>query len=165
MKNLTLHCDLETAGKMLAHCGSLAAPYYGDGWRDLYAALGEPGEGWEETILYRAEWLAREAVPDEAFPHPQRAAVSMGYGTSRPSVKFITPGGVTVRISRPDAALHGSPLWVSIDFGRNSLQLAGQMLAQIAIFGGEPAYMIDADGEATTAGEALRDLLGKMLAR
>lgn len=113
---------METIGARMA---SLAVDRMA--WGRIIAAAGmqqlkysEPGA--VGSLAEELAFLAKEAVPEEGDPHPQRAVVTLeGDG-------LVTPGGVTVQFSRTN---------ILVDFGRDSNFLAASILAALAEARGE----------------------------
>ena len=132
MQVLTLHhrepvCgvpqDTRWLAAALSPMGSLRAGYASgpvSPWPRLLAAIAAVDK---EAALDIAEGIAREAVPDEDWPHPQRAHIRWEDG----AIVFTTPGGVEVQIS----AGEGGAV-VHILFRRESRYLAMLILATLA---------------------------------
>lgn len=89
------------------------------------------------------------SVPEEGDIHPRRALLGECYYGSRGMVTYHTPGGVEIRIWTTDPVVES----VVIKFGRDSGQLAGEILAML-----HPDVGVEVPdwGWKGTAGEAAR---------
>lgn len=112
--------DLAATLQELSFFGSLAAPR--EAWARLVHALQDGQNG---DVLAAADGIAMAAVPEEAFPHPQRADVGVN---AAGAAVFQTPGGVLVSIW----AIESGDLGLLVDFGRESRFAATMLLAGIA---------------------------------
>lgn len=112
---------------MLSCCGSLAGE-----WTALLRAF-----RCGENVAEAAATFVTSAVPEEGEIHPLRAefrAPDRGHW-----VEFTTPGRVVVLITCESAR----ELCLTVDFGRDSVRLASEMLAVVALMCPEQLVLIE----------------------
>ena len=141
-----LAATLGNMGSLLASEQSWARFVNALGWEveeHLKGALPE----WPD-LQAEADRIVAESVPEENFPHPQRAEVITVDTVGRPTVVFETPAEVEITISASTAGVE-----VDIVFNRNSKRLA--TLIASALFAldvkGSAALLACASAEAAEA--------------
>lgn len=120
MRHLTIH-GIEHFASVRSHFGSLAA---GE-WTPPDSVNRRPEI--DDTLSA----IIVASVPEEGDPHPRRArlryAVADGYGLTYAGVE--TPSGVRIYLRAASGSRDEGE--ISIEFGRNSGELAGQILGSI----------------------------------
>lgn len=154
MRQFSFHGSSEMVNEVMSCCGSLAVPYGGDEWGKFVRELMEE-EPNEDALMCRMAAVTQAAVPEPGEVHPQRAGVDVcdGYAV------FSTPGEVAVRLSCRDGSGSRSPIFCGVSFGRDSQELAAQMMAALALNCGQPTMPIEVDGQGTCPGLALARLM------
>lgn len=124
-------CDIPAVlSESLRNMGSLAASR--QDWASLLQALGVNlwfeyhKEAPRRSLMEAAEAIVTSAVPEEGFPHPERAVAL--YNQEQGLIAFKTPGGVQVSIAKQ---AEGQDVQLTVAFGRDSNHLATLVLADL----------------------------------
>ncbi len=134
MKNFSVELSFDNndvsniLSKVLSYFGSLGVNC--NKWENLLHAMGAPINSQKNiTLETAANEIIEEAVPEEGFPHPQRA--TWDGNQDNKTVWFTTPGGVTVTIYMVEI---NESIILSVDFNRDSVYLACKLLAQLSLY-------------------------------